>query len=163
MCLLCFLWLSRFPHWPGSGSVSGRSQGRGTRGASPLSVISWRCAIPNLEKGCVIHKGQKRNPRRDTKNDAEGNRNLSVLPIRHPGPLFLSRMIRPSWGRGPRLPEAVTPAAACRGFPGRREGRRHPPGRSRPRRPPPNGRGWQSPPLQRGPSAFPASRGPRPR
>ena len=66
-------------------------------------------------------------------------------------------------GRGRYLSEAVTPATACPWFPGRREGRRYPPGRSRPRRSPPNGRDWQSPPLRRGPSAYPGSRGPRPR
>ncbi len=37
LCLLCFLWLSRLPHWPGSGSFPGRSQGKGhSRGQSSL-------------------------------------------------------------------------------------------------------------------------------
>ena len=58
-----------------------------------------RPACLKQKKKELSTKGHEGRPRH-TKQDAEGNRNLSVLPIRHTGPLFLSRMIRPVVGGG---------------------------------------------------------------
>ena len=48
------------------------------------------------ELSTKAHEG----PRRHTKQDAEGNRNLCLLPIRHPDPRFHPRMIRTVVGGG---------------------------------------------------------------